>query len=125
MPALDGIASILVGLLLISVSLILARESRSLLMGEGITGETRSEIKGIIEKDDAVKKTINILSTYQSPDEILLILIISFRDHLETSEINTAIERIRQKIRDRFSLVKFVIIQPEDEQSGTRIANLV
>ncbi len=44
-PELDGLASVLVGCLLVFVSLILARESRSLLMGEGIAPETRQRIE--------------------------------------------------------------------------------
>ncbi|WP_202962915.1 cation diffusion facilitator family transporter [Chryseobacterium sp. P1-3] len=49
-PELDGLASVIVGLLLVFVSFILARESRSLLMGEGIATETREKIAQLAEK---------------------------------------------------------------------------
>lgn len=113
MPQLDGLASIIVGLLLVFVSLILARESRSLLMGEGIARETRLKIAQLAERDTTVVKTKNILSTYQSPEEVVLMLIIDFKDDLDTEDITDAIQRIRQDIKDEFKFVRYVIIQPE------------
>jgi len=112
-PELDGLASVIVGLLLVFVSFILARESRSLLMGEGIAPETRDKIAQLAEKDVTVVKTKNILSTYQSPEEVILMLIIDFEEHLDTEEITVAIHRIRENIKKEFPLVRFVIIQPE------------
>jgi cation diffusion facilitator family transporter len=113
MPVLDGVASVLVGLLLVCVSMILARESRSLLMGEGIAPETQKKIIALAEKDQAVIKVANILSTYQAPEEIMLMLIIYFKQDLDTADITDAIERIRAAIKAEYKLVEFVIIQPK------------
>ena len=113
MPFLDGVASILVGLLLVFASFILARESRSLLMGEGIAPETQQKIKQLVERDPAVTKVGNILSTYESPDEIVLMLIVYFKTELDTEEITDAIERVRKGIKKEYKLVEFVIIQPQ------------
>lgn len=113
LPVLDGIASLLVGLILVGVSAILARESRSLLMGEGISSESRTKISTLVEQDNAVLKVMHMLSTYQSPDEIILMLIVAFKDDLDTQQINKAIGRIRDCIKQEFSLVRFVLVQPE------------
>ena len=116
LPVLDGVASLLVGLVLIAVSMILARESRSLLMGEGVTKETKQKMAALIERDAAVTKVLHILSTYESPDEIVLMLIVAFDGNLDTSTLNEAIDRIRANVKDAFKLVRFVIIQPETMQ---------
>ncbi|UKT65699.1 cation diffusion facilitator family transporter [Pedobacter mucosus] len=113
MPVLDGLASVLVGTLLIFVSFILARESRSLLMGEGLTPLTQQKIKEIVEKDNDVIETKNILSTYQSPKEVLLVLLVTFQSKLTTEDLANAINRLRENIKSEFSVIKFVIIQPE------------
>ena len=110
---LDGVASLLVGILLIGVSMILARESRSLLMGEGIGSNTKQRIKEIVEDDKDVLKLMHILSTYQSPSEIVMMLIVSFDTHLDTNGINEAISRIRNRVKDEYNLIHFLIIQPE------------
>ncbi|WP_432713838.1 cation diffusion facilitator family transporter, partial [Pedobacter sp.] len=104
-PFLDGVASILVGTLLVFVSFILARESRSLLMGEGITPETKRDIISMAEEDEAVIRVANVLSTYQSPEEVVLVLVIVFEADLDTEEITDAITRIRKKIKQKYQLV--------------------
>ncbi|GGI26306.1 cation diffusion facilitator family transporter [Pedobacter mendelii] len=113
MPSLDGLASILVGLLLVFVSFILARESRSLLMGEGFTLETQQKILTFVGQDKDVVSLISQMSTYQSPKEVLLMLIIEFKEELNTKDITSAIERLSENIKIVFPLVKFVIIQPQ------------
>lgn len=113
LPYLDGLASVLVGLLLVFVSLILARESRSLLMGEGIAPETQRKIIQMVEADKTVVKVISILSDYQSPEEIVLMLIVAFEEDLDTEDITTAIERIRSTIKSEYHLVRFILIQPQ------------
>jgi len=114
MPELDGLASLLVGLLLVAVSLILARESRSLLLGEGISDDSRQKITVITERDASVSKVLRMISSYQAPEDVVLMLIVAFKENLDTHEINEAIERIRTDIKKEFSLINFVIIQPED-----------
>ncbi|WP_420149511.1 cation diffusion facilitator family transporter [Spirosoma sp.] len=118
LPVLDGVASVLVGLLLVFASFILARESHSLLMGEGISDETRKRIKRLAENDLAVDKVLSILSTYQAPEEVLLMLIIAFRPDLETDDITEAIDRIRESVKREFRLVRFVIIQPDEYEAA-------
>lgn len=113
LPVLDGVASLLVGLILVFVSLILARESRSLLMGEGIAPETQKKIKILVEKDEAVMKVSNILSTYQSPEEVILMLIVQFKPNLDTEDITDAIARIENTIKEKFDRVEFILIQPQ------------
>jgi divalent metal cation (Fe/Co/Zn/Cd) transporter len=60
-----------------------------------------------------VLKLMHILSTYQSPSEIVLMLIISFNTNLDTEGLNKAIIRIRNSVKDEYSLIHFVIIQPD------------
>ena len=113
-PYLDGIASILVGILLMFVSLILARESRSLLMGEGIAKKTERHVRQLLLQDPAIISVRNIFSTYESPEEILLVLIITVQNGLDTSEIHETITSARTRIKNTFPIIKFVIIQPEE-----------
>lgn len=112
-PYLDGVASLLIGIILVVVSLILARESRSLLMGEGIRTDTRYRIREIVEGDKAVLTLMHLLSTYQSPEEILVMLLVQFKPHLSTADIDESIDRIRAQIKKEFGRIRFVIIQPD------------
>ena len=111
---MDGIASLLVGILLVVVSLVLARESRSLLMGEGISAATKGKITALVERDAAVDKVLYVLSNYQAPEDVLLMLIVAFKPDLDTAEINEAVVRVREHIKEEFGLIRFVLIQPEE-----------
>ena len=120
MHYMDGVASVLVGLLLVFVSAILARESRSLLMGEGIAPQTQHRIRLLVEKDPAVIRVVNVLSTYQAPDDVILMLIVEFEPDIDTEDITASIERVRLAIKTMFPLIKLVFVQP---QTYTRVPN--
>jgi len=53
------------------------------------------------------------LASYQSPEDVILVLIIDFKDDLDTEEITMAITRIRTSIKNEFKFIHYVIIQPE------------
>lgn len=110
---LDGIASMLVGMLLLIVSLLLARESKSLLMGEGISSATKKDIIAIMEKDEAIACVASIFSIYQAPDEVTVLLFPVFKKDLTTEQITAAIRRLRNAIKKKYELIKHVIVQPE------------
>lgn len=84
-------------------------------MGEGIAPETREKIKLLVEKDPAVIRISNIISTYQSPEEVLLMIIVVFEPDIDTEDITDAISRIREHIRKEFKFIKFIIIQPSED----------
>jgi cation diffusion facilitator family transporter len=113
-PYMDGIASIGVGLILTIASAFLARESRSLLMGEGISEETEQQIISIIKEDSAVIKVKRIFSMYESPDEVLLVALISFDPQITTETLTEKIDAIKQRIRKRYPKLNYIIIQPEE-----------
>jgi cation diffusion facilitator family transporter len=113
-PYMDGIASTLVGLVLTMSSALLARESRSLMMGEGISGQTEQKITAIIKADDSVNTVKMFFSLYQSPEEILIVVVISFKTGLTSDKLNSSIAGIKEKIKKEFPKINYIIIQPEE-----------
>ena len=110
-PYLDGIASMLVGLILTASSALLARESRSLLMGEGISAKTEQQINALINADTSVRVQ-RFFSIYQSPEEVLIVVMIAFKPQLTAAALNKKINSIKDKIRERFPKINYIIIQP-------------
>ncbi|MFD2147119.1 hypothetical protein [Mucilaginibacter antarcticus] len=53
------------------------------------------------------------MSSYQSPEEILLMIIVAFKHDQNTLEINDSIDRIRGQIKAEYARIRFVIIQPD------------
>ena len=111
-PVYDGIASMIIGVILIAISMLLVRESKSLLMGEAISKAALRKIVAIAEADTAVVKIKKHFSTYLAPDEAILQLIAVFKADLTTREITDAIERITKLITTEFPRVKQIFIEP-------------
>ncbi len=111
-PIYDGVASILIGLILIAISMLLVRESKSLLMGEAISKVALRKIVAIAEADNAIVKVKKHFSTYLAPDEAILQIIAVFKTGLTTQEITSSIERITNLIKKEFPRVKQIFIEP-------------
>lgn len=112
-PWLDGFASLVVGLLLVVVSLLLARESRSLLMGEGIAKTTKADIIYIVEHDPDVERMLHMFSIYVGAEEVLLMMDVQFEVSLNTIALHRAIDRIRESVQQKYPVIKYIMIQPE------------
>ena len=111
-PYYDGVASMLIGLVLIAISGFLVRESKSLLMGEPTSRRTLRKVISLAEADSAVIKVKKHFSTYMAPEEILLQLNTVFKDDLTTHQITDAIERITKLIQKEFPRMKQIFIEP-------------
>jgi len=54
-----------------------------------------------------------IFSLYQSPEEVLLVLIIDFPEELRTEELSEKMKEIRERIKNKYSKISYILIQPE------------
>jgi cation diffusion facilitator family transporter len=111
-PCYDGIASMIIGAILITISAVLVRESKSLLMGETTSRRTIRKIVSLTQADEAVIKVKKHFSMYMAPEEILLQLNTVFKADLTTHQITDAIERITKTIQGEFPRIKQIFIEP-------------
>jgi cation diffusion facilitator family transporter len=119
-PYYDGIASIFIGLILTSVSIVLARESRSLLMGETASPEVLDDIVGLAKDDAAVINVKPPLSMFMGPEEIILVLEVDFKPGLTINEILSATKKLRKIIREKYPNFRRIFIEAESglERTG-------
>jgi cation diffusion facilitator family transporter len=111
-PYYDGIASMVIGLIMIVISMLLVRESKSLLMGETTSKKTLRKVVKLTEADIAVTKVKKHFSMYLAPEEVILQLNTVFKDDLTTKQITDAIERIIKTIQAEFPRIKQIYIEP-------------
>lgn len=113
-PYFDGIASIIIGVILTLISLLLARESRSLLMGESVDNSILARVISIVEADESVTSVPSSpLSMYLAPEEIILVLKPVFKSKLTTEEITDSIERIKVNIKKSCPTIARIFIEPQ------------
>lgn len=108
---LDGVASIIIGVILCGVAILLASESKGLLIGEGATAETVASIRKITSSDPAVDKVVKVLTLHFGPQEILLNLEIKFVQDLETEELAIAVERLENSISSQHCEIQNIFIE--------------
>ena len=111
MPVIDGAASVVVGVLLGCVAILLIRQSRGLLIGEGVQPETARAIQALALQDPRVKKAASPLSMYLGPEEILLTLDVEFERDSTADEIVRAIARIETDIRLQYPKITRIYIE--------------
>ncbi|MBC7484875.1 MAG: cation diffusion facilitator family transporter [Rhizobacter sp.] len=110
-PELDGVASLLIGLLLAGVAVALIRESRGLLIGEGVRPETARAIRGIALAQPKVRDVGRVLSMYVGPDDVLVTMDLDFDEGTAASEAAAAIALGGRQVRGRFPMIKRLFIE--------------
>jgi cation diffusion facilitator family transporter len=117
-PYLDGVASILIGLLLAVVAAVLARETRGLIIGEGAHPEVVDDILAIARADPAVERASIPLTMQLAPKEVLVNLDVRFQRGLTTAEIEEAVDRLEREIRARHPDVSRIFIEARGRQAA-------
>lgn len=121
-PYLDGVASILIGIILAMVAIFLVYESKGLLIGEGANPQTVASLKNITQADPAVKKVVRVLTLYFSPQEVLLNLEIQFQQNLSTEKLAVAVERLEKQIRQEHPEIKQIFVEAKSLSASQKEA---
>lgn len=109
-PIFDGIAALMIGLLLLSLSTILFIELKKLIVGESLDRETIKQIKNLVKKESHVLVHLNsIRSMFIGSDEVLLIISMNVQDDKSGHEIEQDIKELKNKIQKTFNQHKLDI----------------
>jgi cation diffusion facilitator family transporter len=111
--AADGIVASVVGILMILTGLVLAAESRELLIGKAISPAQARAVLTLVEKDAQVRKIRSLQSMMLGPDDVLIALRVNFQDGLTTDQLEQVIDRISATVRTAFPPVRHLVIEPE------------
>ena len=113
MPILDGVASILIGLLLGVVSMFLARESKRLLIGEPARRGLVEGIKRCAQAQEGVASVNGLLTIHLAPRQVVCALSIEFEDALQVPSLEKAVEEMEARIRQSHPEVTLLFVKPQ------------
>lgn len=116
LPVLDGAASVVIGLLLAGMATLLIRESRGLLIGEGVRPETAESIRKIALGHPCVSAADRPLSMYIGADEVLLTFDVAFKPDASAVDGAEAVKKIENEIREKFPKIKRIYIEAKSAQ---------
>ena len=120
MPVLDGVASIIIGLILAITASCLAFECKGLLMGESASETVLTGIKDIIKDESQVLHINEILTMHLGPHDILLNLSLDFKDEMSSGNVEETISKLELGIKNKFPEIKRVFIEAQNWMSQNK-----
>jgi cation diffusion facilitator family transporter len=113
LPILDGIASVIIGLILAVTASCLAFECKGLLCGEAANEQIVAEIENIIKGESDVLHINEILTMHLGPQDILLNISLDFKDAMSSGNVEATISELEAHIKNRFPEIKRVFIEAQ------------
>ncbi|MFD8526878.1 cation diffusion facilitator family transporter [Streptosporangium canum] len=113
----DGVGTMAIGVLLAVIAVILAIETKSLLIGEGAGPEVEKRIRGALESTPEVDRVIHMRTLHLGPEEILVAAKIAV-DHDDTaSEVARGIDEAEQRVRAAVPEARVIYLEPDLDRS--------
>jgi cation diffusion facilitator family transporter len=114
LPEMDGIASVLIGVILAVTAFFLAYESKGLLIGEAAHPELKEYVHQISDEHPAIDRVNEILTMHMGAQYILLNLSLDFHNNQRAGMVEETITEIENKIKVRYPYVKRIFIEAQD-----------
>jgi cation diffusion facilitator family transporter len=109
----DGVGSMVIGVLLVFIALFLAREVKSLLVGEAADPEIRAAVEEAMRDDHHIERILDLITIQQGPNEVLLAIKLSFAPHLGIDEVCHAINDFEARLRTLRPDVRWCFVEPD------------
>ena len=108
----DGVASVLIGLLLAAVAWVIAIEMKALLVGEAASREDRAAIRAATYSVEEVHHIARLLTMQLSPEEILVNMDLVFDEGLNDDDVERAIVEVEDRIVSGVPAASRIFIEP-------------
>lgn len=116
LPVFDGIASILIGLVLAGTAILLARESKSLLIGERADRRLSDSVVGIVTAEFPNCHANGLMTVQLAPDQVVAALSLEFADEMRAPEIEELVIRLERRVRQAHPEVLNLFVKPQTGQ---------
>ncbi len=112
-PMLDGAASIAIGVLLALVAIVLARETKGLLIGEPARSELVSSICSIASAQRGIERSNGLFTVHIGPRQVVAALSVDFTDSLTAGEVETIVADLEERVRRAHPEVVSLLVKPQ------------
>jgi cation diffusion facilitator family transporter len=110
--AFDPAASILIGILLVSLALWLGRDAKHLLVGASARPEERDAIEEVIESHHEVEEVVELLTMVLGPKALLVAARVNLEDQVAAERIEKLASEIDAELRERVPDITEVFLDP-------------
>jgi cation diffusion facilitator family transporter len=119
-PFFDGAASIVIGVILGFTALVLARESKGLLIGEAADPELVESLRTFACGCKGIIGVGEILTVHSAPDIITAMLSVDFDDNISAGEAERIVQHIEEQAAQRWPQVQRLFVRPQQGAGGCR-----
>ncbi len=109
----DGVGTIAIGVLLVTVAVILGIETKSLLVGEGAEPDVVRKILAAFNGHPQVEAVIHMKTLYLGPDELLVAAKIAVPKATRAVEVAAAIDAIEKDVRAAVPVARVIYLEPD------------
>ena len=109
----DGIGTMAIGVLLVGVAVVLAVETKSLLLGEGATPEAVARIEAALVADGSVLRVIHLRTLHIGPEELLVAAKIAVAPTDSAAAVARAINAAEARIRAAEPVATMIYLEPD------------
>ncbi|MFE7134808.1 cation diffusion facilitator family transporter [Streptomyces sp. NPDC057638] len=109
----DGIGTLCIGVLLILIALVLAAETKSLLLGESATLDDQRKIADALVDGDSVTRIIHMRTLHLGPEELLVAAKIAVPNDDTAAEVATSIDAAERRIRAACPIARVIYLEPD------------
>jgi divalent metal cation (Fe/Co/Zn/Cd) transporter len=107
----DGAASIGIGLLLVTVALVLADETRSLIAGEAVAAPILENLRGVIAHEPRITRVRELATLHLGPRVIMVALTAEFAA-MDVSALAACVDDIAAALKVEEDRVAYVYVRP-------------
>ncbi len=119
-PYADGLASVTIGIILGGVAIMLAFETKGLLIGEAARTETVEGIEEMVLAEEQINQINELLTMHIGPEFVLVTMTVDFKDDASASELEHTIYTLDRAIKAKYPRVKRVFIEAEAWHGGEK-----
>ena len=109
----DGIASMIIGVILASTALWMAIETKGLLIGESADTKTVDGIRQLVAAIDEVECVNEVLTLHMGSEYILANISADFKTGIDSTQVANAIARLDAEIKAKYPDIKRIFIEAE------------
>ena len=119
-PFFDGAASVVIGVILGFTALLLARESKGLLIGEAADPELVEGLRALAAGKPGVVGVGHVLTVHSAPDQVTVMINVDFRDDMLAGEVERIVDETERDARSRWPEVRRLFVRPMQGAANER-----
>jgi cation diffusion facilitator family transporter len=114
----DAVGTAMIGILLVTIAIILAIETKSLLIGEAASPENIRKIERALLGGGQIDRIIHMRTLHLGPDELLVAAKVAVHPRDTAEELTRDINQAEDRIREEVPIARVIYLEPDIYQGG-------